>query len=169
MTASPADPMTIYGAYAGTLQVSRDAGLTWEALGPAPEGLLDLAASASSPGQLLAGTKFGLLRSVDGGKNWAPAYPSDNPVPLVQVTPQGAVFAFVVGTGLIRAADPELAWQVIGSQLEGRFMVHLAVDPTDERRLYAITVSRGSDHSELLTSGDAGVTWTALGPNTTGG
>ena len=169
MTASPADPMTIYGAYAGTLQVTRDAGRTWEVLGPAPEGLLDLAASASSLGLLFAGTKFGLLRSLDGGKSWSPAHPSDNPVPLVQVSPHGTIFAFVVGIGLIRAAEPELAWQVIGSQLGERFMVHLAGDPADERRLYAITVSRESEHSEVLTSGDGGVTWTALESKTTGG
>ncbi len=169
MTASRANPMTLYGVYAGALQASLDSGSTWEPIGPAPEGLLDLAASAKSPGRLFAGTQFGLLLSPDGGKSWAPAYTSENPVPLVQVTPQGTVFAFVVGTGLIRATDPELAWQVIGSQLGDRFIVHLAVDPTAERRLYAITIARDTKQSELLTSGDAGVTWTALGSNTTGG
>ena len=168
MAASTVDPKTIYGAYAGTLQVSRDAGLTWEALGPAPEGLLDLAASAKTPGQLLAGTNFGLLISSDQGKSWAPAYTSDNPVPLVQVTPHGTVFAFVVGSGLMRAVEPELAWQVIRSQLGDRFMVHLAVDPVDERRLYAITVTRDTKESEILTSSDGGATWMPLPSGKTG-
>ena len=50
MDVSPADPKTIYGAYAGQLQVSRDGGQTWEVVGPAPEGLIDLAASSRDPG-----------------------------------------------------------------------------------------------------------------------
>lgn len=168
MAVGSADPGTIYGVYAGALQVSRDGGRSWAVLGPAPEGLLDLAASAKTPGQLLAGTQFGLLISRDGGKSWDPAYASPTPVPLVQVTPQGTVFAFVVGTGLIRSSEPDLAWQVLGSQLNDRFIVHLAVDPTDERRLYAVTIDRGTQQQEVLASGDAGATWSPLAAGTTG-
>lgn len=167
MTAGAADPGTIYGAYAGTLQVSRDDGATWAALGPAPEGLLDLAASSKTPGQLLAGTKVGLLLSPDGGKSWRPAYASENPVPLAQVTQKGTVFAFVIGTGLIRSSEPELAWQVIGSQLGDRFIVHLAADPADERRLYAVTIDRGTQQQEIMTSSDAGATWSPLATGNT--
>lgn len=168
MAVSPADPGTIYGVNAGALQVSRNGGAAWAVLGPEPEGLLDLAASAKTPGQLLAGTQFGLLLSRDGGQSWVPAYASKNPVPLVQVTPQGTVFAFVVGTGLIRSTEPDLAWQVLGSQLKDRFIVHLAVDPADERRLYAVTIDRGTQQQEILTSGDAGVTWLPLAAGATG-
>ena len=167
MAISRGDPKTIYGAYAGNLQISRDGGMTWKIAGSAPEGLLDLSASAKKSGQLLAGTRFGLLLSPDDGTSWSPAYASENPVPLVQVSPQGTVFAFVVGIGLIRAVEPELAWQTI-SQLGDRFMVHLAQDPSDDRRLYAITIARETELPEILTSGDGGVTWIPLMTRKTG-
>src|SRR5918996_752920 len=47
MDVSPADPNVIYGAYGGSLQISRDGGQTWEVVGPAPDGLIDLAASST--------------------------------------------------------------------------------------------------------------------------
>jgi hypothetical protein len=52
LTVSATDPRTIYGAYRGQLQVSPDGGRTWEIVGPAPEGLIDLAASSKKPGRL---------------------------------------------------------------------------------------------------------------------
>jgi hypothetical protein len=167
MAISPADPKRMYGAYAGTLQVSRDGGSTWAPIGSAPEGLLDLAASAASPDQLFAGTQFGLLRSTDGGKSWALAYSSENPVPLVQVSSQGTIFAFVVGTGLLRSQEADLAWLAIGAKLGDRYVVHLAVDPRNERKLYAITMDRATQAQEIFASGDAGVTWNPLGSTTT--
>ena len=60
MTVSLADPGTIYGAY-GNLQVSRDAGKTWAEVGPAPEKLIDLAASARDADTLYAATELGLF------------------------------------------------------------------------------------------------------------
>jgi hypothetical protein len=47
MDVSKADPRVLYGAYAGTLQVSRDGWLHWEIVAPAPEWLLALAAGAN--------------------------------------------------------------------------------------------------------------------------
>ena len=32
-------------------------------------------------------------------------------------SPDGTVYAFVLGTGLVRAREPELAWQTIGNGL----------------------------------------------------
>ena len=169
LTVSPAEPKILYGAHAGVLQMSRDGGATWGTIGPAPEGLLDLAASAKSPEELLAGTKRGLFRSTDGGKSWIPAYGSTNPVPLVQVTPQGTGFAFVIGTGLLRTEEPDLAWSSTRAMLGGRYILHLAVDPSDERKLYAITLDRATEAQEILASTDAGETWIPLGSISTSG
>lgn len=47
MTLSAADPNVIFGAY-GTLQASRDGGKTWSVVGPLPDKLIDLAASAKN-------------------------------------------------------------------------------------------------------------------------
>jgi photosystem II stability/assembly factor-like uncharacterized protein len=109
MDVSPADPATIYGAYAGRLQVSRDGGRTWQIVGAAPEGLIDLAASAHDPERLYAATQTGLLKSEDGGRTWQDGYWLRRPVTMVHTTPEGAVYAFVIGSGLIRRARPRLA------------------------------------------------------------
>uniref|UniRef100_UPI003977E89E hypothetical protein n=1 Tax=Salmonella sp. SAL4431 TaxID=3159886 RepID=UPI003977E89E len=78
------------------------------------------------------------------------------------------VFAFVVGTGLIRLTEPDFTWQVVGSQLGDRFIVHLAADPADERRLYAVTVDRNTQEQEILATSDGGATWSPLIAGKTG-
>ena len=111
LAVSATDPRTIYGAYRGQLQVSPDGGRTWEVVGPAPEGLIDLAASSKDPSALYAATQAGLLKSEDGGRTWQDAYWLRQPATMVHVAPGGAVYAFVVGTGLIadRGAQAKLA------------------------------------------------------------
>ena len=103
MDVSPADPKTIYGSYAGQLQVSRDGGQTWEVVRPAPNGLIDLAASSKEPDRFYAATQSGLLESGDGGRVWQDAYFQRWPATIVHVALGGAVYAFVVGAGLIAA------------------------------------------------------------------
>ena len=164
MDASPADPKTIYGAYAGQLQVSRDGGRGWEALGPAPDGLIDLAASSTDPGTLYAATQGGLLKSEDAGKSWENAYWSRQPATMVHVTPGGAVYAFVVGTGLIETAEPRLTWQTVSKYGVGRnYILHFAVDPTSRNTVYAITFNLQNKAQAVLASTDAGESWAPLG------
>ncbi len=163
LSVSPADPKTIYGAYAGQLQVSRDGGRSWDVIGPAPEGLVDLAASSKAPSRLYAATQGGLLKSEDGGMTWKNAYLLREPATMVHVTADGAVYAFVVGTGLIETIEPKLSWQVIGKDGFGdNFILHLAVDPTNHSNLYAITFNPQSKAQALLASKDAGKTWGPL-------
>jgi class 3 adenylate cyclase len=104
---------TIYGAYAGNIQISRDGGQTWEVVGPAPKGLIDLAASANDRSTIYAATQVGLLKSEDGGRTWQDAYSLRKPATMVHVALGGAVYAFVVGTGLIGSAEPKLSWQSV--------------------------------------------------------
>lgn len=162
MAVSAADPNTIYGTYGG-LQVSRDGGRSWEMVGPGPEGVIDLAASALDADLIYAGTRIGLLRSRDGGESWEPAHPSDAPAPLVTVGTDGAVYAFLVGEGLMRAREPELAWEAIGDGLDGRVPIHLALDPNDPKRLHAIAVRPDGHDPVILASRDAGESWTPFG------
>jgi hypothetical protein len=157
---SPAHPKTVYGAYAGELQASWDGGHTWEVVGAAPEGLIDLAASSKEPGTLYAATQFGLLKSEDGGRSWQDAYWLRQPATMVHVTPDGAVYAFVLGTGLINTVEPKLSWRTIsGNGFGGSFFLHLAVDPTSDSKLYAISFDPQSKEQAVLASNDAGKTW----------
>jgi photosystem II stability/assembly factor-like uncharacterized protein len=163
LSVSPADPKTIYGTYAGQLQVSRDGGRSWEVVGPAPEGLIDLAASSKAPSRLYAATQAGLLKSEDGGLTWEKAYSVREPTTMVHVTPDGAVYAFVVGTGLIETLEPKLTWQTISKGgFAGDYVQHFAVDPMNHSNLYAITFNLQSKAQALLASKDAGETWEPL-------
>lgn len=161
MDVSPADPRVLYGTYAGSLQTSRDGGTTWSVVGPAPEGLIDLAASAKDANILYAATQGGLLKSEDGGKSWMDAYLVRQPATMVQVTPEGEVYAFLVGTGLIRTGEPSLSWQTIGNDFGELYVLHLAVAPGGER-LYAAAVSAQGHEQALLISRDGGKSWSSL-------
>ena len=161
---SPADPRTIYGAYVGQLQLSRDGGQTWKVVGPAPKGLIDLAASSEAPSRLYAATQGGLLKSEDAGKTWENAYWSREPATMVHVTPDGAVYAFVVGTGLIETAEPKLSWQTVSKHgVGGDYVRHFAVDLTSHNKVYAITFNPENKAQAVLASTDAGESWAPLG------
>jgi len=156
MTVSPADPNTIYGSYGG-LQISRDAGKTWKIVGPTPDKLIDLSASAKSADTLYAATESGLLVSRDAGKSWKPVL-EGAPVSLIEVTPEATLYAFVIGRGLVRSAEQPLSFTELGGGFGGDYLLHLAVDPTNPNRLFAST-----GKSRVLISTDQGRTWNSFG------
>ena len=157
MDVSPADPQVIYGSYGG-IQVSRDGGKTWQMAGPTPEGLIALAASAQDADRIYAATQGGLLVSDDAGTTWRNLAHEGAVVTMVTTGPDGALYAFVVGRGLILAkeSDPE-AWSAVGD-VNGRILLHLAIDGRDPQRLFAIAHKAG-----LLASEDGGKSWHAFG------
>lgn len=156
MSVSPGDPKTIYGSYGG-LQISRDAGRTWKLIGPTPEKLIDLAASARSPDTLYAATEAGLLVSADAGTTWNPLL-EGAPVTLVEVTPDGTLYAFVMDRGFVRSTEGTHEFEILSNDIGGGLLLHLAVDPTNPDRLFAAT-GRG----RVLASSDKGRTWTSFG------
>ena len=156
MSVSAADPATIYGAYGG-LQVSRDAGRTWTIVRPIPDKLIDLAASAKAPETLYAATENGLFVSRDGGKDWT-AVLTGAPVSLVEVTPDGSLYAYVVGRSLVRSEGEALEFQTVGDDFGGGMPLHLAGDPANPVRLFVATA-----RSRVLSSTDRGRTWSDLG------
>ena len=154
LTVSPADPLTMYGAFRG-LQISRNGGVRWDIAGALPAGLIALAASARSADTLYAGTQGGLLVSRDAGASWQPVVTGPI-VTMVKVTPAGTVYAFAVDTGLLRSQEDLLAFEVLSTPPS--ILLHLAVDPNDPLRLLAATST-----SEILVSDDGGQTWAAFG------
>lgn len=156
MTVSPADPNTIYGVYRG-LQLSRDGGKTWTVVGPTPEKLIDLAASAKSTDTLYAATETGLLVSTDAGKTWRPLM-EGVAVSLVEVTPNGTFYAFLLGRGLVKSAEPPVALETVSNAFGESYLLHLAADPTNADRLFAAT-----GEGQVLASTDQGRTWAAFG------
>ncbi len=157
MDVSKADANVIYGAFGG-LQVSHDGGKSWKLTGPLPEGLIDLAASAVATDRLYAATKGGLLYSKNAGTAWQPAHLRLSVATMVQTGHKGEVYAFIVGLGLLRTQEPELRWEIVSKSFGDRYLIHLAVDPGDPRRLYVVT-----NKKEVLASKDGGITWAELG------
>ena len=162
MDVSKADPTVVYGVFGG-LQRSTDGGRTWTKMGPAPEGLIDLAASGKDADRLYSATKNGLLKSVDAGRNWEPAHVNKQPATMVQVARQGEVYAFIVGTGLVRATDPGVSWQLVSNAFDQDYVLHLAVEAVDGRKLYAVTFNPETRTQAVLVSADRGETWGPLG------
>lgn len=158
MDVSPADPKVLYGHY-GSVQVSRDAGKTWEVTGKPPADMFDLAASSKDPNTVYGATRAGLLVSRDAGRTWQAAYIVQRPATMVVTTKDGAAYAFQVGTGLLRTTEPSLAWQPVSNGFGDAVLLHLAVDPTNPERLYAVT-----DKSAILASQDGGKTWKPFKP-----
>lgn len=156
MTVSPADPNTVYGAHGG-LQISRNAGKTWKVVGPTPDKLIDLAASAKSADTLYAATEAGLLVSRDAGKTWKPIL-EGAPISLVEITPDGTLYAFVLGRGLVRSAEDPVNFTEPSGDFGGGYLLHLAVDPGNPNRLFAST-----GKGRVLTSTDQGRTWGSFG------
>jgi photosystem II stability/assembly factor-like uncharacterized protein len=157
MTISPADPGVLYGAYRG-LQASRDGGRSWEMVGPAPSGLIALAASARDPDRLFAATEQGLLVSDDSGRAWRPGHLLRRPVTTVAVAPDGTVYAWMLGVGLLRGAEPALRFERVHEGEGDGYLLHLSIDPADPLRLAAVDRQGG-----LLLSDDGGRSWHPFG------
>jgi len=159
MDISPADPKVMYGVFGG-LQMSRDGGLKWAMVGPVPDAIIGLAASAVAADRLYAATKVGLMRSDDAGKSWKAAAFGGEIVSLIEPLAAGKLLAFVVRRGLMSANEDDLAaWTSLSNEFGERILLHLAAAPADASRLYATTTD-----NELLTSGDGGHTWSNYAP-----
>lgn len=163
MDVSKADPAVVYGVF-GDLQKSTDGGRSWSRIGPAPEGIIGLAASSTDADRIYAATRGGLVVSNDGGRHWRPVQKSQQPATMVHVTPDGTVYAFVVGTGLMRAKEPALDWTVLGNGFGGALLLHLAAGARgDAVTLYAVAVNPESRAQALHVSRDEGGSWVRLG------
>jgi len=160
MDVSKADPRVIYGIY-DSVQRSADGGQTWERIGPEPNGIISLAASSVDTNTIYAGTQSGLQRSTDGGRSWKPL--SDKPTTMVHVARDGTVYAFMIGTGLVRAAEKNIAWKVVGKGFGEEYLLHFAADPRDPEKLYAVTFNSRTRAQGVIASRDGGEKWTKLG------
>ena len=156
MDASKADASVIDGVHGG-LQASQDGGRTCGRVGPAPEWLIDIAASARDAEHLFAATRQGLPSSQDGGHKREPGLSLRQPVSVVETTAEGSAFAFMLASGLLQAPDTSLEWQALSNGFGDRYLLHLAKDTNDPDRLFAST-----QHNEVMASRDGGRMWQFL-------
>ena len=156
MTVSRADPDVMYGHFTHSLaiQVSRGGGSTWT-VASTLAGVNDIAASAVDPDIVYAATEAGLRVSRDGGRTWEPTDAQGQPATMVEVAPDGTVYAFIMGTGLVRAPAAALAWTQISSDIgAGSVLLHFAVHPDDPNRFFAV-----DNIGRILSSSEGGLIW----------
>ena len=162
MDVSKADPNVVVGVFDG-LQMSRNGGRSWMKIGPTPDGLIDLAASAKNTDTIYAATQRGLVRSTDGGRSWNVAHILSRPSTMVHVTSDGTVYAYQIGTGLIRTSEPGLNWKLVSNSFGEGYVLHLTVDPSNRQNMYVITFNPQARRSAINVSRDSGALWKALG------
>lgn len=113
---SPADPQAVYAFVVGHgLFASGDGGDTWEARGSLesiPGDVFGLAVVGSDAETLiLVGPESGVLRSVDGGRTFAPVY--DVPAGAVAVDEESPdVVWALTATGLARSENAGGSWEI---------------------------------------------------------
>lgn len=162
MDVSKADPNIVFGN-SRDLQHSKDGGLTWSMVGPAPEGTMDIAASARNADTVYAATQRGIVSSTDGGRSWTAAHLLRRTTTMIDAASDGRLYAFQVETGLIRTSEPGLNWQVVSNDFGGDYILHFAVDPSDVQNMYAVTFSSQTRGLAIIRSSDGGVSWRPLG------
>lgn len=153
---SAAQPQVVYAAGHDTFFKSTDGGQTWESPKtdlPATD-IHGMAVSPDKAGLIYANlTRFGVVRSEDGGATWtkaAGAFPPD----LMQISASsgGVVYAAGVQSGVSRSQDGGRSFQATGRPEGSVFTI--AASATNADVVYA-----GTDKG-LFASIDGGKTWT---------
>jgi hypothetical protein len=82
---------------------------------------------------------------------------------MVYATTNRVIYAFIVGTGLIRANEPSQEWQVVNNGFGRATVLHLAMDAREGNAQYAVTFDPETRAQSLLVSRDDGRSWAPLG------
>jgi photosystem II stability/assembly factor-like uncharacterized protein len=158
MDVSPINPQTIFGNYGG-MQVSHDSGQTWADAGFSPLKLVAIAASGINADLIYAATQNGLYSSADAGKTWQPLDFDGKVVSAIETGPNGSLYAFVLGQGLMKAQeDKPKEWTVLSNEFGNAFPLHIAIDPADDKHLALTT-----QNNDVLESHDGGAIWAPFG------
>ncbi len=158
MDVSAADAKTVYGVY-GQVQVSRDGGETWLVTGKPPASLIAIAASGSKAARIYAATENGLHVSDNAGATWSSLAFSGEVVSMIETAPDGSIYVFVLGRGLMKASEtaaPEFT--ALSNSFGQAIPLHLAVDHADGKHLALTTQA-----NDVLESHDGGSTWAPFG------
>ena len=156
---SVADPAIVYGV-GNRLWASDDGGRNWKQTETTPFWIIDLAASSLDGRTVYAATHSGVLSSTDGGASWRvqKGVTCRQPVTAIDSGPDGVVYAFSRCAGLLRGDERTGKWVVANAGFDGCIVQHLAVDPWNSSRVFAVLGCR-----KVLVSGDGGLNWRGLG------
>jgi photosystem II stability/assembly factor-like uncharacterized protein len=133
----------------------------WTAIGPDAANVAVLAIVPSTASTLFAGTDAGVLKSTDGGQNWAVtgAVPTGG-VSALAIDPATPATLFAgTSAGVFRSDDGGQLWIAVNAGLGDRRQVMingLAFDSDSPAALYAVT-SGG-----VFKTNDGGANWTSI-------
>jgi len=127
-----------------------------------------LVVDPSDPARLAVRTTFGLMQSTDRGASFrwicerALGYEGVYD-PAIAVPGDGSLL-IALPDGLSRSSDRGCVWKRAGAPVAGEYIIDLAIDPNDPKRVVAITaLAEGSpmgSQAKLFESLDSGATFT---------
>jgi photosystem II stability/assembly factor-like uncharacterized protein len=175
LAADPSNPDILYlgmdgdaeagqGKPGGGVFRSADAGKTWQRCASQPGSVrmyYGLVVDPSDTKRLYwgaCGKDGGIWRSEDSGTTWEHVFQGESWSFNVEVTPSGTVLA--CGTNLHRSTDHGKTWTRITAFSDDPTIVGVAVDPSDERRLWISRTTWDSrDRGGILATRDGGASW----------
>ena len=158
-------PNTRTPADAGAIYRTTDGGVTWLPVYEPGVSVLSLQRCAANPDVLIAGTPFGVARSVDNGATWTsiPIPPNPSGIHALAINPQDCddFYALQANAGPLHTRDAGQTFQLPlmeGLQVmrTGGFPGTMSIDPADPAHLILAT------HNGFYTSRDSGDHWTLL-------
>lgn len=103
-----------------------------------------------------AATSEGLFVS-DEGHTWSRSFKSKMPATLVTETAHGVLYAFVLGTGLMKYDDTDQQWQSVNNQFGSQVLINLSGDSKYPEKLVAL-----NQYKKLIVSEDTGKNWHSI-------
>jgi photosystem II stability/assembly factor-like uncharacterized protein len=170
----PNDPATAYALTTrGSIYKTTDAAATWRALIGA--GVNSLAIDPANSSVIYATTAHGIVKSVDGGANWAAANggldtPSLNVFGLaIDPVNPSTLYAInqangssIPNTSILKTTDGAVTWRTVytfANPNAPAFLGRLTIDPVTPSTLYALGVG-----ADVFKSTDGAQNWSPIKP-----
>jgi len=146
----------------GGVWFSNDGGVTWQTSDLYGKPMYTVFASTASPGEFLAGGRYGLYKSIDSGESW-------NLLSLQSTFVLKAgekynnsdiiIAGYSSNVGVRRSIDGGLTWETVS--LNSGFMKGFATTPANPEKMF---LCGSSMSSSAFVSSDDGSSWQAIGP-----
>jgi photosystem II stability/assembly factor-like uncharacterized protein len=162
----PIDPTIVYGCFASRVYQTRDAGVSWTAIGTSlptdvapPTPILRLAIDPLDPQTIYAGTRSGLFRSDDLGETWIFLTREIQTVLAVDPTQSSTLYGAPLSSyGGAMSVDRGATWSTLQTGEIATWISALAVPP-GVATLYAVGYGAGR-RAASYRSDDSGASWT---------
>jgi photosystem II stability/assembly factor-like uncharacterized protein len=164
-----ATPSTLYAVEAGgRLFKSIDSGGSWKLRGSAV-GVNFVAVDPRNSSTIYAATHRGVLKSADGGENWAGANSglADNYVSMIAIDPVTPATLYAVATrGIFKSTDAARSWNKLDTfsipNASYYFSGRVTIDPVTPSTIYVDVDLGGANGLVILKSTDGGQSWNRL-------